>query len=123
SGTKQRHLERFWGESLVQAVAAEMIGHRGARSGDGEAFLGGLLADLGRLALIHAAPAEYLEFVESTHPTFADWCQVEQQELELDHVDVGHRIAALWRLPLGLREALLHHHGSADEIAQLEGSE
>jgi hypothetical protein len=36
--------------------------------------------------------------------------QAEQQVFGFDHTHVGHALLELWKLPMSLREAVLHHH-------------
>jgi HD-like signal output (HDOD) protein len=94
---------RAWRESLVSAQIAQWLAED---AGDEDAFVAGLLHDLGKVPVISAA-----EDVLQAHPG-ADtrteegwWALVEE-----GHVEAGRHLATSWALPPSLSELIARHH-------------
>lgn len=102
--------QRLFRHSLAVAGAsealAEIIGYPRAS----DCFTAGLLHDLGKLALVHVAPAAYVRAVETAH---RQRISVKDAERELGlptHDVVGLRLAKRWRFPMPLQAAIGCHH-------------
>lgn len=87
------------------------------------AFTGGLLHDLGQLALAANFPVEYAEVLDyqTHHDCFVTLA--ERDVLGLDHAEVGGMLAEAWHFPDVLCQALAQHHApaaaTADSLANL----
>lgn len=105
-------LPSFWEHSLGTALAAKVVAHKlGTALQPEDAFVGGLIHDLGKLILALCMPKEYSSVFEWLA---ANPCTVRKAERELlgfDHAQVGDWIAEKWRLPMELRNAARLHHG------------
>jgi len=101
-------LRPFWHHSLATAVIAqELAQHMGYAHGE-EAYLAGLLHDVGRLALLSIAPREY-----GPHFATADGdklCSFEKASLALTHTEAGAWMIERWRLDSFLADSALYHH-------------
>jgi putative nucleotidyltransferase with HDIG domain len=102
-------VEPLWPHSLD---TADMSCQLAARSGvveTGQAYLCGLLHDVGRIAL-EAVPlydsARLFGFIRAGCPRV----YAENLLLRTDHGTLGAHIARYWRLPEPLVEAIQHHH-------------
>jgi putative nucleotidyltransferase with HDIG domain len=106
----------FWKHSLAVACAAQSIARRGeGKVPPDEAFVCGLLHDLGKAALEACLPKAYARVVRETEARRACICDVEQSVLGLDHTVAGKRLARRWKLPESIVESIwLHHHPSQD---------
>lgn len=110
---KQRDVTRFlpvlWDHSLAAAVAARLLGRQTRHPQTEEAFIGGLLHDVGKLVITQKLPEPYAAVREQA---MADhqWCLHEKQALGFTHVDVGVAVLELWNLPRVLVEAVALHH-------------
>ena len=101
----------FWLHSLAVAVAAEQIA-RAARQPDlpaDEAFVCGLLHDIGKLALDHVLPRSYGRVVELSDLNRGDIAQYERKIVGVDHHTAGKRLAEQWSLPLRLQDSIWLH--------------
>lgn len=98
----------FWRRSLTAALAARDIALRMAYPYPEEAYLAGLLHDLGRLALLEAAPAEYASCFLA--PDDAKLCWTEQRTLQITHGEAGAWLIERWRLDSFLADSVLYHH-------------
>lgn len=102
-----------WRHNLAVACAAEMIATQtsGKKAG-ADAFICGLLHDVGKLALAASLPKSYARVVDKVERDHVCICEVERELFGLDHTVAGKRLATRWRLPQAVVEcAWLHHQG------------
>lgn len=102
----------FWKHSLAVACAARMLATQLQWKVDPEeAFVCGLLHDMGKVALDACLPKSYDRVVRQAMQRRANIADVEKQLLGLDHTVAGRRLAQLWALPDSVVECVwLHHH-------------
>ena len=107
-------LRGFWKHSLAAAVIAREIATRMRYPHVEEAYLAGLLHDVGRLALLAAAPKEYATNFMAADD--ANLCAVEQRTLQLTHAEAGAWLIERWHLDSFLADSVLYHHESAARV-------
>ena len=110
-------LRAFWKHSLLAAVTARLIAQKIDYSHVEEAYLAGLLHDVGRLALLSLAPREYT--VNFSAPDDENLCAVEQRTLELTHAEAGAWMIGNLNLDSFLADSVLYHH---EPMTRLEKS-
>ena len=109
----------FWKHSLAVACAARLLSKHIDRQIDPEeAFVCGLLHDLGKVALDTCLPKSFARVVQLTDSSMANIAEVEQKLLGLDHMVVGKRLAEKWRLPTAITESIWLHQLPADSLPQ-----
>jgi HD-like signal output (HDOD) protein/signal transduction histidine kinase len=101
-------LRRFWKQSLTAAVLARELARRLDYSQPEEAYLAGLLHNVGRLALLAAAPKEYTYNFSARDDE--SLCAVEQRTLQITHAEAGAWLVERWQLDSFLADAVLYHH-------------
>ena len=101
-------LRSFWKHSLSAAVIAREIATRMQYPHVEEAYLAGLLHDVGRLALLAAAPKEYAASFNAADD--ASLCALEQRTLQVTHAEAGAWIIERWHLDSFLADSVLYHH-------------
>ncbi len=105
-------LERgdLWRHSLACGMAAQLLAEV-ARYPDGEeAFVAGLLHDVGKVVLnlyVRDAVVQIQERMEAEELSFIE---AEHAVLGFDHAEVGGRVALKWNLPAPLVQAIACHH-------------
>lgn len=108
-------LEALWQHSLQTAGAARIIAAQEGldQSSLDDAFLAGMLHDIGKLVLAQSMPEAYAEIVQRTGTGFA--ANAEQEVLLTTHADVGAYLLGLWGLTDAVVEAVAFHEhpGSA----------
>jgi len=105
----------FWKHSLTAAIAARQVAEKINYPHVEEAYLAGLLHDVGRLALLSVAPREYtVNFYAADDDHL---CAVEQRTLELTHAEAGAWLIEHWHLDSFLADSVLYHH---EPLARLE---
>ena len=101
--------QAFWRHSLATAIAARLLApHLGGNPET--AFTAGLLHDLGTLVLVTRFPAEHV-LVRSYRQ--AHDCQMAEAELAvigIDHAQVGSALAAYWKFPEAIEQAVADHY-------------
>ena len=101
--------QAFWRHSLATAIAARLLApHLGVNPET--AFTAGLLHDLGTLVLVTRFPAEHA-LVRSYRQ--AHDCQMAEAELAvigIDHAQVGSALAAYWKFPEAIQQAVADHY-------------
>ncbi len=106
-----------WQHSLAVACAAEAIGELvGGPGMGGEAFVCGLLHDIGKIALDACLPKSYARVTERVERQYACICDAEREVFGLDHTVAGKRLAERWQLPQAIGECTWLHHQSFDAL-------
>jgi HD-like signal output (HDOD) protein len=80
-------LRLFWAHAITTALAARALAGRLGYPQVEEAYLAGLLHDIGRLALVTAAPDEYAANFHVDDD--ARLCATEERTLEITHPEAG----------------------------------
>jgi HD-like signal output (HDOD) protein/signal transduction histidine kinase len=110
-------LRGFWKGSLTTAVIARDIARKMEYPHIEEAYLAGLLHNVGRLALLATAPKEYgFNFMARDDE---DLCAVEQRTLQITHSEAGAWLIERWHLDSFLADSVLYHH---EPMARLESA-
>jgi diguanylate cyclase (GGDEF)-like protein len=89
----------FWKRSLYSAVAARLLAKRVGILQQEETFLGGLLQDLGLLAMSQTLEDDYLDLIDDAKKDHRKLVELERANLGTDHAQVGALLAASWKLP------------------------
>jgi len=100
----------FWKRSLFTATASKALAQKAGLVQQEEAFLGGLLQDLGMLTMNQTLGNEYNILIAKTQNIHHKLMEAEITELDLDHCVVGSRLAESWSLPKLLSGAIEFHH-------------
>jgi signal transduction histidine kinase/HD-like signal output (HDOD) protein len=103
--------EGFWRHSIAVACCAELLAkkHRHLGVSASEAFVAGLVHDLGKLALRLVLPSAYSTIVELSLKRQANIADVEQEVIGLDHHTAGRRLGERWELPEIYQDVLWLH--------------
>ncbi len=118
SNQNQTHFSRaeFWKHSLAVACCAELLGEaieaaRGRDAGfrSSEAFVCGLLHDLGKVALDAILPKSFARVVEAADLLRGNIADIERTVIGVDHMVIGKRLAERWELPQIIRESIWLH--------------
>jgi HD-like signal output (HDOD) protein/GGDEF domain-containing protein len=106
AGVEAEMLRAYWKSTLTKAVIAREVAER-LRTGWGDdAFLAGLLADLGLLVLIQRLGEPFLKVIHRVRSAHRDLGEVERHALGFDHVQLTGQLLRRWGLPVMLIEAI-----------------
>lgn len=102
--------ESYWRRGLYTGIAARvLLEQRGLREHAEEAFLGGLLQDVGMLAMNAALGDEYRALVSRAGSDHSQLARMEIEVFELQHSDIGAMLATRWKLPEQLVMPVKYH--------------
>ena len=113
----------FWSHSLAVAIVAELVAKLHPAHSDlvpEEAFVCGLLHDVGKLALDLVLPRSYARVVEAAKLRQGNIAEYERRIVGLDHHTAGKRMAEQWGLPHKIQDCIWLHGSAYDALPQLE---
>ncbi len=106
----------FWKHCIAVGCASELLAielrnNWGKSAGiePAEAFVAGLLHDVGKMALDAALPKSFARVVDAADMIRGNIGDVERNVIGIDHNIVGKRLAERWQLPVPLRDAIWLH--------------
>jgi diguanylate cyclase (GGDEF)-like protein len=108
---------RFWRQSLYSAVSARILAKTLKRPFHEEAFLAGLLTDIGTLAMHQALGEPYDQLLAISQGNQIELIRLSREKFDLDHAEVGGMLAEHWKFPEILVEPIRQHH----QLARGEG--
>lgn len=115
-GTRRIRLEDVWEHSLRVAKGARALAAMEglSRHQASDAFMGGLLHDVGILVLAKTFPDTYDHVVESCATKRISLVEAEREAFGLSHAEVGAYLLGLWGIQGGVLEAVSLHHAPGD---------
>ncbi|HHD64621.1 MAG TPA: HDOD domain-containing protein [Desulfobulbaceae bacterium] len=113
------NIDRFWYHSYQNAILARRIAEAVSYPNPSEAYLAGLLHDLGKLLLWMAFPGKYVPLLlKGIRCHNGRLAFLEQEKLHINHCDAGAWLVKEWGLPSLIGDAIQYHHHSVDEVEQ-----
>ena len=100
----------LWHHSLVVGVASEWLAQVLRYPNPEEAYVSGLLHDIGKLLLDQVVLSDYNTIVDAVQKYKIPLWQVEEKMIGIDHARVGGLIAEHWNFPVVLVDAIRCHH-------------
>ncbi|OHB73262.1 MAG: hypothetical protein A2V70_20115 [Planctomycetes bacterium RBG_13_63_9] len=76
----------------------------------GDALLAGILHDVGMLVLVQDAPQRYLDVLAVSCGEGVPLWQLEKEQFNADHAEIGAYLMALWGLPDPIVDGIGSHH-------------
>jgi putative nucleotidyltransferase with HDIG domain len=103
---------RLWKHSVFAAFAASMIAEIASelRVDPAQAYLVGLLHDVGRFVMFEHAASELLKVDERNWETLEQLIEAEIEVFEFDHSELGFRACIHWKLPELICDVVRWHH-------------
>ena len=111
----------FWSHSLFMAVASQELGRVVRVGTPDELFACGLLAQIGRLALVTVYPADYAAILEQQQDSGVALLELERERLGVDHTEFTAAIMADCGIPKALVEPV-NYHEAPETSGFAEGS-
>jgi len=104
--------ESLWKHSIAVAVISKHISAYKSNSDPEEAYLAGLIHDIGKIVLYMDDAQSYEKIIKIVESGEADFITAEKQLLKFSHVDIGFFLLEKWKFSQLLKEAVLYHHES-----------
>ena len=109
-------LRIFWRHSLKCAFLAELISKEIPNQSPDEAFLAGLLHDIGKLILFTSLPNIYSKLL-SEKADQSSFILKEKKTIGIDHCYLAYRLVDRWQYYPFMADALLYHHYPLEKVA------
>jgi putative nucleotidyltransferase with HDIG domain len=107
---KKFNIKRIWRHLIEVAASARNlsveIGYRDSE----EAFISGILHDIGTVLLLLYSPDKYYEVIEKLKTSPIGILDIEKEILGITHPEVGAEIINQWKLPPQLAYVAANHH-------------
>ncbi len=100
----------YWQHCLATAAAARAIARGTGYEEPDDAYLAGLLHDVGKVVIDRNAPEEYLKVAQRLKEEPVEAVVAEHQMLQTDHAVVGALLLERWHLPTQVVQAVRMHH-------------
>jgi putative nucleotidyltransferase with HDIG domain len=101
----------FWVHAGRVAGLARQLGLQLRLGLQGESFVGGLLHDVGKAAMIRNFPDSYPALCVRYREDGAALCDAEHDAYGFTHAEIAAALMAQWGFPQGLVDAVRLHHG------------
>jgi HD-like signal output (HDOD) protein len=108
----------FWKHAVFAGVAARTLASASSVFADmhaEDAYIAGLLHDIGKIILMEKAAPRYLAMLRKSVQQNRPEVDVEIEDLGFTHADVGSVLAIKWSLPEDLAIAIRYHHAPAKD--------
>jgi len=102
--------QKIWRQSVLSAMAAQLVSQTVRRCEPDTAFLGGLMQNIGQLVLARSQPELFQQVVVLSADEGLPYNVVEQELLGFDHGDLGALLIKEWNLNEELEQAVRWHH-------------
>lgn len=105
------NMNGFWSHSIATGVAAKLLARKVRYEIPGEAFVAGLIHDIGKL-LLNDLVDEYQDVLKESEKKEISLSEIEEDMLGVGHDQVGGWLIERWNLPPELVESIANHHSS-----------
>lgn len=102
--------DQLFRHSLATALAARLLVQKSGIGNAEEAYLYGLLHDIGKMIIDQAACEAIQSAVNTYRSSHRKFFFIERQVLGFDHAEIGAQAAKSWNFPSEICEAISLHH-------------
>lgn len=100
----------LWTQSQTCAIVSRYIAKHIKYPNPEEAYVAGLLRDVGKTILNQHMEKEYCEVLNLIEEGNMSFLEAEKAILGFDHAEIGEKVAEKWNLPKALVDCIGHHH-------------
>jgi diguanylate cyclase (GGDEF)-like protein len=108
----------FWFQSLVRGCAASLLADQYSKVDASEAFTVGLLARIGRLALLHCDSERFVGCLQEAESTSVPLDTIESRSSDITSMDISLHLFREWKLPDHCVKAVESLKLSVEEVCQ-----
>ena len=104
------NVKNFWGHSIAVAVISKRLAEKSRLAPPEDAFVAGLLHDMGKLIMMQYFMEEFGRVWEEMQKDGSTFYEAEKKVLPVDHAQIGAYLAQKWLFPEPLIYAISNHH-------------
>jgi HD-like signal output (HDOD) protein len=116
AGSTEFSPQRLWLHSAASGICCKMIAERIFSINGDDAYLCGILHDIGLIVEMEADQENFLRMIDQLAPDGPSITEVEQKLFHTDHGEIGFILSKQWRIPDAIAEAIHDHHHENGEI-------
>jgi len=110
AGTAEFSPQQLWLHSAASSICCKMIAERIFTLNGDDAYLCGILHDIGLIVEIETDQENFLKLIEQLGTDGPSLIELEQDLFNTDHCQIGYILAKEWRIPDPIAEAIRDHH-------------
>ena len=115
SNNKSQFLRQFWKHALCCAITARSLAQLTSYKYVEEAYLAGLLHDIGKLVMEHHDKSDYCELIQAEYPA-SRLLDIEKQKFNITHDELGGTLLSKWGINDVISDSVRYHHADIDKI-------
>ena len=108
---------RLWLHCVAVSICSQMIMERIFGLNGEDAFLCGILHDIGMIVEDQTAPDLFYRVCNTYDENSKLITDYEKEIIGTDHCEIGHLLAKDWQLPIDVQEGILRHHETMDQVS------
>jgi len=108
---------KLWLHCQVVSICGQMISERIFEKNGEDAFLCGILHDVGMIAEDQVVEDLFLQACKVYEPNSKPITEFEREVIGTDHCEVGYLLAQEWNLSVDIQEGVRHHHSPFEELS------
>ncbi len=102
--------DRLWIHCAATGICSKMVAERIFSINGDDAYLAGILHDIGLIVEWQEAEKKFLEVYNQLQPDGPSIIELEQEYIGTDHCEIGYLLAGEWQMSESLCEAIRDHH-------------
>ena len=110
AGSEQFSPQSLWMHSAASGICCKMIAERIFTINGDDAYLCGILHDIGLIVELEAEEEKFLTIIDELSASGPGIIELEQGALNTDHCEIGYLLAKEWRMADPIAEAIRDHH-------------
>jgi putative nucleotidyltransferase with HDIG domain len=114
-------LTKFWEHSIAVATISKVLAEAARINQQEEAFIVGLLHDVGKLIEKRYFPEDFNEIITVAQEQHLSWMETEKALFQINHATIGKVVFRSWDFPASVVDAVHFHHNpeSSSKYPQL----
>lgn len=114
----QVDMRKFWEHSIAVATISKVLAASHMQKQQEEAFIVGLLHDVGKLIEKRYFPEDFDEACSAASQQHLSWYECEKQLFNLNHAGIGGTLFRAWDFPPSVIEVVRNHHTPEAAVSQ-----
>ena len=111
-------LVSYWRKSFLSATALRALAVNTGLMDAEEAFIAGLIQDVGQIAIWRVFGDRYLQIQDMAGGSSRQLIELERKNFEIDHPELASQLTQRWHFPNEISEMVRHHHDPQDSLTE-----
>ena len=107
---------RLWLHCAAVSICSQLIAERIFGIKGEDAFLCGILHDIGLIVENQVEPELFLDVCKAAKPDYSTLIQHEKEIIGAEHSEIGHLLSVEWKFPLDVQSGIRDHHKEMKKV-------